>query len=133
MTEETVSTPEQPTFQENVAWFFTLLLIILVACLPGFLCSLFYLSTVPDVTWQRGREDLTIDRIWMARLRGPVGIGLESQRVTDRINETQICVATNVRYLLWRDPDNESLENAKYSRIYHLTDQGWQMTADTCE
>ena len=106
---------------------------VLVACMPGFLCALYYLSTVPDVTWQRGQQGLTIDRVWMARARrSPVGIGYESQRVTRAIADDKVCVTNTIHYFLWSDA-GEAADGANYSRLFAKTDYGWQATGETCE
>jgi len=116
--------------KRDIAWYLTLLLLILVTCMPSPLCFLYYLSTVPDVTWQRG--DLTYDRVWMARRRGPVGLGYESQRVSERRDDGQVCVTNTVRYLLWEEA-GEAAEGAKFSRLFTRTDHGWQPTGEECD
>ena len=131
MTENTAQVSSQPTLQQNIAWYLTLLLITLVACMPCTLCSLYYLSAVPDITWHRGSYDLTVDRIWMARLRGPVGVGYETQRVTETIADDQVCVTNTIRYFLWSDAGEEA-EGAEFSRLFAKTPQGWRATGEVC-
>lgn len=125
---ETASSPPKRIGQE-IGWYFSLLLVILVACLPGLLCSLFYLSTVPDVTWRHG--ELAYTRVWMVQEKGPIGLALERQRVQNRPAADQACVRTIVRYLFWQQPD-EAGRNSRYSRLYSHTDQGWQATGQRC-
>jgi len=131
-TEQTEQEAPQPTLQQNIAWYLTLLLITLVACMPCTLCSLYYLSTVPDITWRRGRYDLTVDRIWMARLRGPVGLGYETQRVTRTISADQVCVTNTIRYFLWSDAGEET-GGTEFSRLFGKTETGWRATGEGCD
>ena len=120
-------TPEK--LKQDLAWYLTLLLIIMVACLPGFFCSLFYLSTVPDVTWRRG--ELTYDRLWMAREDGPVGIAYESQRINERLSDEEVCVVNKLRYFLWTEVEGGN-QNAQYSQLMTKTEQGWRSSGQTC-
>ena len=129
----TSDTPEKPTLQQNIAWYLTLLLIIMVACMPGVLCSLYYLSTVPDITWQRGTDDLTVDRIWIERIRGPVGIGYETQRIKERLSDDEVCIKTTIRYYLWRTSRRDPVEGATYHQIHAKTQYGWQSTGQPCD
>ena len=138
MTEETPSAETDSNLtsavvrQQTITWYLTLLLIAMVACMPGAMCSLYYLSTVPDVAWTRGREGLTVDRIWMARARrGPVGLGYETQRITDTLADEALCVTTTVRYLLWSSAGSDA-EGATYQHKFTQTDYGWQSTGESC-
>lgn len=119
--------------KEEVGFYASLLLIILVTCAPGFLCSLYYLSTVPDVTWQRGDDGLTIDRVFMLHLkRSPVGLGYETRRVSDTLSDDEVCVTTTIRYLLWSDAGDEA-QGAKVSQRYARSQSGWQTTGQPCQ
>lgn len=123
----------KPTAQQNLAWYLTLLLLTAVACMPGILCSLYYLSTVPDITWQRGSRNLTMDRIWMARVRGPIGIGYQSQRVSEVYNDSRVCVLNSVQYYLWRRPRREAVENGSSKIVYILNEGQWQSSGESCD
>ena len=119
--------------KEEVGFYASLLLIILVTCAPGFLCSLYYLSTVPDVTWQRGDKDLTIDRVFMLHVkRSPVGLGYETWRVSETLSDDEACVAISIRYLLWSDAGDEA-QSAKVSQRFARGQSGWQATGQPCE
>jgi len=129
---QSTSLSTQEKFKQDLAWYLTLLLIVLVTCTPGPLCSLFYLSRVPDVTWQRGRENLTVDRIWMARLRrGPIGVGYETQRITQTFSETDLCVTTTIRYFLWSDAGDDTTGTTYHLR-YTKIGPNWQPTGASC-
>jgi hypothetical protein len=130
MADEPAAISPQEKLKQDVAWYLTLLLVIMVACLPGFLCSLYYLSTVPDVTWQRG--DLTYDRVWMARERAPVGIAYETQRIHENISAEEICVVNTIRYFLWNEVEGGD-QNSRYSQLMVKTDNGWQSNGQSCE
>ena len=130
-TPEAHPAPNPAQFQETISSILTILVIILVITTPCLSCSLYYLSTVPDVTWQRGSRDLTIDRIRMVDVRGPIGIAYETHRVDDVIDNEQVCVTSRVRYFLWRTP-KEAIENASFSQLYRATEAGWQATTEPC-
>lgn len=132
---ETFEQPDdakKPTAQDNLTWYLTLLLLTLVACMPGVLCSLYYLSTVPDVTWQRGDHNLTMDRIWMAQVSGPIGIGHQKQRVTEVYEDDRLCVADSVQYYLWRQPRREEVDNGSSETVYVMQNGRWQSSGEAC-
>ena len=122
----------KPTIADNLGWYFSLVMVFLFICSPGVFCSLYYLSIVPDVTWQRGSRDLTLDRVWMVQSRGPIGIGYQSQRVSDEIAEDQVCVANTVRYFLWRRPKQTEIENTQSKTRFVLHTGRWQSASDPC-
>jgi hypothetical protein len=134
MTEEIETDAPDPNLKyvylkRDIAWYLTLLLLILVTCSPGPLCFLYYLSTVPDVTWQRG--DLTYDRLWMVRAPGPAGLGYERQRVKQSLADDRVCVANTVRYFLWQAA-GEAAEGVRFSQVFRETANGWQPTGESC-
>lgn len=119
------------TLRDNITWYATLLLVVIVAIVPTLLCGIFYLSRVPDVTWRHG--DLAHDRIWLARIPQPIGLGFESHRVAKSYNDHEVCVEVNVRYLLWsRPPDLGEDPNVTYSELMVLTKDGWQSNGEAC-
>jgi hypothetical protein len=119
--------------KEEVGFYASLLLIILVTCAPGFLCSLYYLSTVPDVTWQRGNDGLIIDRVFMVRARrSPIGLGYETWRVSETLSNDEVCVTISIRYLLWSDAGDEA-QGARVSQRFTRGQSGWQARGQPCE
>ncbi|NJN96129.1 MAG: hypothetical protein HC875_19495 [Anaerolineales bacterium] len=67
---------------------------------PPILCSLFYLSQVPEVMWQRD-DQLTFDRIWMYRERRPLGVAYQTQRVVEYYSPSEVCVQNDLQFFLW--------------------------------
>ncbi|MEM7032712.1 MAG: hypothetical protein AAF629_24375 [Chloroflexota bacterium] len=123
----------KPTIADNFTWYFSLVLIVLVVCSPCMVCSLFYLNSVPDITWQRGSRDLTMDRIWMAQSQGPIGIGYQWQRVDAEISDTEVCVSNAVRYFLWRRPKLTDIESVETKTVFALQNGRWQSASKPCE
>ncbi|MFQ5612622.1 MAG: hypothetical protein ACE5H9_10870 [Anaerolineae bacterium] len=117
--------------RQNISWYGSLLLVLIIAIVPTALCGLFYLSRVPDVTWRRG--DLTHDRLWLARVPQPIGLGFESQRPATSYSDHEVCVEVNVRFLLWSRPgDFRQDQNVSYSQVLVLTERGWQPNGQDC-
>lgn len=122
--------PDQPSpLQENINWYLSLVVLTLFFVVPPLLCSLLYLSQVPDITWERN-DGLVYDRIWLHRDRRPAGLGYQNQRITARYNETELCVKTKLRFFLWR-PSSQA-EPATTSREMALVEGRWQPTGQTC-
>ena len=122
--------PDEPTkLQQNVNRYLSLVVLFLLIIAPPILCSLFYLSQVPDVTWERN-DGLTIDRIWLYRDRRPVGIGYQSQRVTAEYSRSEVCVQTKLRFLLWGKSGRAT--PATTSRMLVRVDNRWQPSGEPC-
>lgn len=116
-------------FQENLNWYLSLLVLFLFIVVPPILCSLFYLSQVPDVTWERN-DSLTYDRIWLHRDRRPVGLGYQSQRVVVEFSDVEVCVENKLRFFLWGR--SQSAEPGVSSRRMVYIDHQWQPGAEAC-
>ena len=125
-----MSEQASPSANENLSFFLTLLLIILLALVPTCLCGLFYLSRVPDVTWQRGA--LSYNRLWLADVRGPAGLGFESQWVSKEYSPTEVCVENSVRFFLWSAPPGSANQDVAYNQRWVLQDGDWQPSGKNC-
>jgi hypothetical protein len=121
---------KQPTpLQEKLNWYLTIFVLGLTIILPPILCGLFYLSQVPDISWERD-NGLTSDRIWMYRERRPLGIAYQGQRVLWESSPTEVCVETKLRFLLWGS--SRLAEPATSSQKMILIDNKWQPTGERC-
>lgn len=115
--------------QERINFYLTIIVLALLIGLPPILCGLLYLSRVPDITW--GREDrLTYTRIWMYRERRPVGIGLQSQRVTKEYSFSEVCVENRLRFFLWGKSSKAEPNTSSHQMI--LVDDRWQSNGQLC-
>lgn len=122
--------PDQPSkLQQELNWYLSLVVIFLFIVVPPLLCSLFYLSQVPDLSWERN-DGLTYDRIWLHRDRRPAGIGYQNQRVIAEYSDTEVCAETRLRFLLWGD--SREAEPATNSRTLVLVDNRWQPSGEAC-
>jgi len=115
--------------QERINYYLTIIVLALVVIVPPLLCGLFYLSQVPDITW--GPDNgLTFTRIWMHREPRPLGIGYQSQRVITQYSDTEVCVETRLRFLLWGQSDKAQPNTT--SRELVLLDSRWQPNGEQC-
>jgi hypothetical protein len=123
--------PKQPTkLQQQINWYLSLLVLFLFLIVPPILCSLMYLSQVPEVMWQRD-DDLTFDRIWMYRERRPLGLAYQTQRVIKEYSQTEVCVQSKLHFLLWgRSAAAEP--NTSSQRMVRV-DGLWQPTGEACQ
>lgn len=117
-------------FQQKLNNCLTILVLALLIFLPPLLCGLFYLSRVPDITWGGG-DSPTYTRLWLHRERRPVGLGYESRRISETYSDSEICVQTKLRFLLWGT--SPSAEPATRHQRMVLVDQHWQPTGEACE
>jgi hypothetical protein len=124
-----MSRKQASAFHEKLNWYLTLLVLFLFVSVPPILCSLFYLSQVPDVVWARD-DQLTFDRIWIYRTRRPAGIGYQSQRVVDTYSPTEVCVQNRVHFFLWAKA--EEVVGATSRHVVVLNDNRWQSTGQVC-
>lgn len=115
--------------QEQINFYLTIVVLLLLVLMPPIGCSLIYLSRVPDVTWNRD-DGITYDRIFMHRERRPVGIGYQRQRITTTYSPTEACAETRLRFLLWGNSSEASPVN--YSQRIILSDGNWQLTGQPC-
>ena len=121
----------QPSkLQQQLNWFLSLLVILLLFIIPPLLCGLLYLSRVPDVTWERS-DGVTYDRIWLYRERRPVGIGYQTRRVIAEPDSTEICAENGVRFFLWRK--SAEAQPSTYSQKMVLVNDQWQPTGEACQ
>jgi hypothetical protein len=123
------SKKEPSPLQEKLNWYLTIFVLALTVILPPILCGLFYLSQVPDISWQRN-NGLTSDRIWMYRERRPLGIAYQGQRVIWEYSPTEVCVQTKLRFWLWNRSRLASPATASQKMI--LVDDQWQPTGQKC-
>jgi len=116
--------------QENINFYLTIVVLILLVILPPLSCGLLYLSRVPDITW--GNEDgLTYTRIWMHRERRPVGIAIERQRVIKTYSDAAVCAELRLRFILWgRSPEAEPVTS---KRTMILVNGRWQPVNEECQ
>ena len=121
---------ESNTLKEQLNWYLTIVTLFLFVAIPPILCSLFYLSQVPEVIWERD-DNLTYDRIWMYRERRPMGIAYQSQRVIQEYSPTEVCVENNLTFFLWSQA--KEARGASSSRKLALGESGWQTTGEECE
>lgn len=121
---------ESNTFKEQLNWYLTIITLALFVIVPPMLCSLFYLSQVPEVIWERD-DNLTYDRIWMYRERRPLGIAYQSQRVIQEYSPTEVCVENRLTFFLWGRA--KEAKEASSSRKMALGEGGWQTTGEACE
>jgi hypothetical protein len=128
MTVEKVEKQTSP-LQEKINWYLSIFVLTLTVIIPPLLCGLFYLSRVPDVSWVRN-NGLTLDRIWMHQERRPLGIGYQGQRVLYEYSDTEVCVETKLRFLLWGDSRIAKAETS--SRKMILVDDHWESTGERC-
>lgn len=126
----TMSTKNQPNkLQQDLNWYLSLVVIFLLLVLPPIFCGLLYLSRVPDITLGDGAPTYT--RVWMHRERRPVGLGIETRRVTEEYSPTEICVQNRLRFFLWgRSP---SADPATTEQRMTLVAGQWQPTGERCE
>lgn len=115
--------------QETLNWYLSLVVLVLTLVVPPVLCGLFYLSQVPDITWNRG-DGLTYDRIWLHRDRRPVGIGYQSHRVIATYSNTEVCVENRLRFLLWGKSPNAQPSTS--SQMMVLTATQWHPNGQAC-
>ena len=122
---------KQPTkLQQQINWYLSLLILFLFLTVPPILCSLLYLSQVPEVMWQRD-DDLTFDRIWMYRERRPLGIAYQAQRVIKEYSQTEICVQSTLHFFLWGS-SKEAEPNTSSHRMVQVAGL-WQPTGEACQ
>ncbi len=128
---ETPDVEEGPTkVQERINYYLTLIVLGLFIILPPILCGLVYLSFVPDISW--GDETSpSYTRVWMHREKRPVGIGYETRRVIQELDDTEVCVRTTLRFLLWQSSD--IVENADRTQKMVQVNERWQPTGEACE
>ena len=122
---------KQPTkLQQQINWYLSLLVLFLLLVVPPILCSLMYLSQVPEVMWQRD-DRLTFDRVWMYRERRPLGIGYQAQRIVGQYSQTDVCVQNNLRFFLWGS--SKLAQPATSNQHMVLVDNQWQSTGEACQ
>jgi hypothetical protein len=120
---------EQSKLQQQINWYLSLFVLFLFVTVPPILCSLLYLSQVPEVIWQRD-DHLTFDRVWMYRERRPLGIAYQTQRVIQAYSQTEVCVQSDLQFFLW---GNSNLAKpATSSRRMVLVDKQWESTGEEC-
>lgn len=115
--------------QEEINWYLSLLVLVLFLVVPPILCSLFYLSRVPDITWE-GDDNLSYTRIWMYRERRPLGIAYESRRVVKQYSATEVCVQNNLRFFLWGKSSEAEPVTARHTMVF--LNNRWQLAAGGC-
>lgn len=120
---------EQSKFQQQLNWYLSLFVLLLVLIVPPILCSLFYLSQVPEVMWQ-GDDQLTFDRIWMYRERRPLGIAYQTQRVVEFYSPSEVCVQNDLRFFLWGWSTEARSASSDHRMV--LVDNKWQSTGEKC-
>jgi hypothetical protein len=121
---------KQPTkLQQQINWYLSLFVLILLVFVPPVLCGLFYLSQVPEVMWQRD-DELTFDRIWMYRERRPLGIAYQTQRVIQKYNQAEVCVQNSLHFLLWGRSNQAQPASSSHRMV--LVDNHWQSTGEAC-
>jgi hypothetical protein len=116
--------------QQKLNYYLTLVVLVLLVVLPPLLCGLFYLSQVPDVTWGGG-DSPAYTRLWVHRERRPVGLGLETRRMITTYSDTELCVQTKLRFLLWGT--SPTAESATRQQRMVGVDQRWQPTGEACQ
>lgn len=122
-------TKKPSKFQEKVNFYLTITVLVLFLIVPPLLCSLFYLSQVPDITW--GDETSpTYIRIWLHRERRPVGLGYESRSIVEQYSDTEICVENKLRFFLWGRSDRAEPATSRMGMM--LVDHRWQPTGEKC-
>ena len=115
--------------QEKLNTSLTVIVLALFIIVPPILCSLLYLSQVPDVTW--GKDDpLNYTRIWMYRERRPLGIAYQSNRVITEYSETEVCVENRLRFFLWGSSRQAQASTSSQKMV--LMEQRWQPTGEAC-
>lgn len=120
---------EPSKLQQQINWYLSLVVLFLLVIIPPILCGLFYLSQVPEVMWERD-QSLTFDRIWLYRERRPLGIAYQTQRIIKEYSQTEVCVESNLRFLLWGS--SKEAEAATSSRRMVWVDNQWQSTSEIC-
>ena len=121
---------KQPSpLQEKLNWALTIIVLVLVLVVPPILCTMLYLSQVPDITWGN-EEGLAFSRIWMYRERRPLGIGYQSQRLVEEYSDTEVCVETRLRFLLWANSSKAA--PATNSRMMVWANERWQPNGEPC-
>jgi hypothetical protein len=120
---------EPRRFQQELNWYLSLGVVFLLIIVPPMLCGLFYLSQVPELTWQRN-DGLTFDRIWLYRERRPQGIGYQRARVVAEYSPTEVCVENRLRFLLWAKSTQTQPATTRYPMV--RSDGGWQATGEDC-
>jgi len=121
---------KQPSkLQERINLFLTIIVLAFLVFLPPILCGLLYLSRVPDVTFG-GKDGLTYTRVWMYRERRPLGIAYQRQYVVEAYSDTEVCVETQLRFLLWGN--SRRAEPNTSTRGMMLVDDRWQPNGREC-
>jgi len=121
----------QPSkLQQQLNWHLSLFVIVLLLIIPPMLCSLLYLSRVPDVTWERS-DGITYDRIWLYRDRRPVGIGYQTRRIITESSWSEICVKNRLRFFLWGR--SAAAQPAITNQKMVLVEDQWQSTGEACQ
>jgi hypothetical protein len=123
-------TEQSNQLKEQLNWYLTIITLVLFVVIPPILCSLFYLSQVPEVSWERA-DNLTFDRIWMYRERRPLGIAYQSQRVIQEYSPTEVCVENSLMFFLWSRA--KEAREASSSHRMTLGERGWQATGEECK
>lgn len=89
--------------------------LVILAIAP---CLLFTLVSTGELHWQRG--EFVEDRVWLVQEPDAAGLGYSSTRITTREAQGQVCVRTNVTFLLWQGTS----ENLNYCECYAPNTQG---------
>lgn len=122
--------PKEPSkFQQEFNWYLSLFVLVLILIVPPILCSLFYLSQVPEVMWQRD-DQLTFDRIWMYRERRPLGVAYQTQRVVEYYSPSEVCVQNELQFFLWGRSTEAKPASSDHRLV--LVDNRWQSTGEEC-
>jgi len=116
-------------FQEKLNFYLTIVVLALLIIVPPILCGLLYLSRVPDVTF--GDETgPAYTRIWMYKERRPLGIGYQNQHVTKKYSDSEVCVETRLRFVLWSS--SRLAKPNTTSRVMILAGNRWQPNGEKC-
>ncbi len=122
-------TQEQNKAKEKLTWTLTIVVLVLLIVVPPMLCGLLYLSSVPDITWGDD-EGLSFTRIWLHRDKGAKGIGYQNQRVLEEYSNTEACVETRLRFLLWGQSRKAQPSTSSRELIY--LNNRWQPNGEAC-
>jgi hypothetical protein len=121
---------QQPSkLQEQINWYLTLLVLFLFVTVPPILCSLLYLSQVPEVIWESD-DKLSYDRIWLYRESRPLGIAYQSQRLAQQYSSTEVCVENSLYFFLWGR--SKEAKEASSSRKMILVNDRWESNGEEC-
>ncbi len=100
-------------------------LAVLLALIPAlFVLAAGVLAIQGEIAIHRG--SLTETRLWLVREPGNAGLGFSSGRmVQGGLGETAACVATRVRFVLWRS--DGSLQHADFCECFERDGEAWQL------